>query len=137
MIMKVENLMEHPIDLSTIKECNSFSEWVGDDISKAFYLGFMRHEFADQIEEITNREDGTGITLLKSVDGASIEAKPYLKELARLIEPYLQSPEGFVVLDMVNDVLGKVVPKKEGDIYKIAYILGIYTDYLYNCKAEA
>lgn len=131
MIMKVENLMEHPIDLSTIKECNSFSEWVGGDISKAFYLGFMRHEFADQIEEITNREDGTGI------DGASIEAKPYLKELARLMEPYLQSPEGFVVLDMVNDVLGKVVPKKEGDIYKIAYILGIYTDYLYNCKAEA
>ena len=53
------------------------------------------------------------------------------------MEPYLQSPEGFVVLDMVNDVLGKVTPKKEGDIYKIAYILGIYTDYLYNCKAEA
>ena len=97
----------------------------------------MGNEFADQIEVITNREDGTGITLLKSVDGASIEAKPYLKELARLMEPYLQSPEGFVVLDMVNDVLGKVTPKKEGDIYKIAYILGIYTDYLYNCKAEA
>lgn len=135
--MKVESLMDYPVDLSTIKECNSFMEWVDNDISKAFYLGFMRHEFADQIEELTNREDGSGTELLKSIDGASIEAKPYLKELARLMEPYLQSSEGFVVLDMVNDVLGKVSPKKEDDIYKIAYILGIYTDYLYNCKAKA
>lgn len=133
--MKVESLMDYPVDLSTIKECNSFMEWVDNDISKAFYLGFMRHEFADQIEELTNREDGSGIELLKSIDGASVEAKPYLKELARLMEPYLQSSEGFVVLDMVNDVLGKVSPKKEDDIYKIAYILGIYTDYLYNCKS--
>lgn len=129
--------MDYPVDLSTIKECNSFMEWVDNDISKAFYLGFMRHEFADQIEELTNREDGSGIELLKSIDGASVEAKPYLKELARLMEPYLQSSEGFVVLDMVNDVLERVSPKKEDDIYKIAYILGIYTDYLYNCKAEA
>lgn len=135
--MKVKSLMDYPVDLSTIKECNSFMEWVDNDISKAFYLGFMRHEFADQIEELTNREDGSGIELLKSIDGASVEAKPYLKELARLMEPYLQSSEGFVVLDMVNDVLEKVSPKKEDDIYKIAYILGIYTDYLYNCKAEA
>lgn len=135
--MKVKSLMDYPVDLSTIKECNSFTEWVDNDISKAFYLGFMRHEFADQIEELTNREDGSGIELLKSIDGASIEAKPYLKELARLMEPYLQSSEGFVVLDMVNDVLERVSPKKEDDIYKIAYILGIYTDYLYNCKAKA
>lgn len=135
--MKVKSLMDYPVDLSTIKECNSFMEWVDNDISKAFYLGFMRHEFADQIEELTNREDGSGIELLKSIDGASIEAKPYLKELARLMEPYLQSSEGFVVLDMVNDVLERVSPKKEDDIYKIAYILGIYTDYLYNCKAKA
>lgn len=135
--MKVKSLMDYPVDLSTIKECNSFMEWVDNDISKAFYLGFMRHEFADQIEELTNREDGSGIELLKSIDGASVEAKPYLKELARLMEPYLQSSEGFVVLDMVNDVLERVSPKKEDDIYKIAYILGIYTDYLYNCKAKA
>lgn len=135
--MKVKSLMDYPVDLSTIKECNSFMEWVDNDISKAFYLGFMRHEFADQIEELTNREDGSGIELLKSIDGASVEAKPYLKELARLMEPYLQSSEGFVVLDMVNDVLERVSPKKEDDIYKIAYILGIYTDYLYDCKAKA
>ena len=29
----------------------------------------MRHEFADQIEEITNREDGTGIMYTVMVDG--------------------------------------------------------------------
>lgn len=135
--MKVKNLMEYPIDLSTIEEYDSFLEWVDNDISKAFYLGFMRHMFADLIEELTNREDGKGIALLKSIDGASIEAKPYLKELARLMEPYLQSPDGFIILDMVNDVLERVTPKKEDDIYKIAYVLGIYVDHLYNCKAKA
>lgn len=135
--MKVKNLMEYPIDLSTIEEYDSFLEWVDNDISKAFYLGFMRHMFADLIEGLTNREDGKGIALLKSIDGASIEAKPYLKELARLMEPYLQSPDGFIILDMVNDVLERVTPKKEDDIYKIAYVLGIYVDHLYNCKAKA
>ena len=133
--MKVENIIDHPIDFTTIEGCKSFSEWVNGDISNAFYLGFLREEFSEYVPKMNECEEG--IQFLKSMATANTNAKKYLKELARLMEPYLQSPEGFVVLDMVNDVLGKVVPKKEGDIYKIAYILGIYTDYLYNCKAEA
>ena len=99
--MKVENIIDHPIDFTTIEGCKSFSEWVNGDISNAFYLGFLR------------------------------------EELSRLMEPYLQSREGFVILDMINDVLGRVSLEKEDDIYGVAFVLGIYTDYLFTTQAEA
>ena len=53
------------------------------------------------------------------------------------MEPYLQSREGFVILDMINDVLGRVSLEKEDDIYGVAFVLGIYTDYLFTTQAEA
>lgn len=133
--MKVENLLDHPIDLTTIEGCKSFSEWVNGDISNAFYLGFLREDFSEYVPKMNECEEG--IQFLKSIATANNNAKKYLKELARLMEPYLQSKEGFVILDMINDVLKKVSLEKKDDIYDVAYVLGIYTDYLFTTQAKA
>ena len=133
--MKVENLLDHPIDLTTIEGCKSFSEWVNGDISNAFYLGFLREDFSAYVPKMN--ECGEGIQFLKSIAMANNNAKKYLKELARLMEPYLQSKEGFVVLDMVNNVLKEVSLEKKDDIYDVAYVLGIYIDYLFTTQAKA
>lgn len=133
--MKVENLLDHPIDLTTIEGCKSFSEWVNGDISNAFYLGFLREDFSEYVPKMNECEEG--IQFLKSIAMANNNAKKYLKELARLMEPYLQSKEGFIVLDMVNNVLKKVSLEKKDDIYDVAYVLGIYIDYLFTTQAKA
>ncbi len=133
--MKVENLLDHPIDLTTIEGCKSFSEWVNGDISNAFYLGFLREDFSEYVPKMSECEEG--IQFLKSIATANNNAKKYLKELARLMEPYLQSKEGFVVLDMVNNVLKEVSLEKKDDIYDVAYVLGIYIDYLFTTQAKA
>lgn len=133
--MKVEYLADHPIDFSSVKECKSFSEWVNGDISNAFYLGFLREEFSEYVPELNRSEEG--IQFLKSIATANTNAKKYLKELSRLIDPYLKSEEGFVVLDMINDVLEKVSLEKKDDVYEVAFILGIYTDYLFTTQAKA
>lgn len=133
--MKVENLLDHPIDLTTIEGCKSFSEWVNGDISNAFYLGFLREDFSEYVPKMNECEEG--IQFLKSIAMANNNAKKYLKELARLMEPYLQSKEGFVVLDMVNNVLKEVSLEKKDDIYDVAYVLGIYIDYLFTTQAKA
>lgn len=133
--MKVENLIDHPIDITTIEGCKSFSEWVNGDISNAFYLGFLREEFSEYVPKMNECEEG--IQFLKSIAMANNNAKKYLKELARLMEPYLQSKEGFVVLDMVNNVLKEVSLEKKDDIYDVAYVLGIYIDYLFTTQAKA
>lgn len=129
--MIVQDLIEHPIDLSTLAECETFLQWVNEDISNAFYLGFMRREFAEEIEKLKDKEDGTGLILLKSIDGILVNVRPYIKELAELLKPYLENENGFILLDAVNDVLSRITPTEENDIYKIAYTLGIYTDSLY------
>lgn len=133
--MKVENLLDHPIDFTTIEGCKSFAEWVNEDVSNAFYLGFLREEFSGYVPKMNESEEG--IQFLKSMATANTNAKKYLKELARLMEPYLHSREGFVILDMINDVLGKVSLEKKDDIYGVAFVLGIYTDYLFTTQAEA
>lgn len=133
--MKVETLVNHPIDFSTVVGCNSFSEWVNGDISNAFYLGFLKEEFSEYVPKMNECEEG--IQFLKSIATANNNAKKYLKELARLIEPYLKSEDGFVVLDMVNDVLRRVSLDKKDDIYGVAYVLGIYVNYLFTTQAEA
>lgn len=131
----VETLINHPIDFSTVEGCESFSEWVNGDVSNAFYLGFLKEEFSEFVPKMNESEKG--INFLKSITMANNNAKKYLKELARLIEPYLQSKDGFVVLDMVNDVLKRVSLDNEDDIYGVAYILGIYVNYLFTTQAEA
>ena len=133
--MKVENLVYHPIDLTTIEGFKSFSEWVNGDISNAFYLGFLREDFSEYVPKMIECEEC--IQFLKSIATANNNAKKYLKELARLMEPYLQSKEGFVVLDMVNNVLKEVSLEKKDDIYDVAYVLGIYIDYLFTTQAKA
>lgn len=133
--MKVENLIDHPIDFTTIEGCKSFSEWVNEDISNAFYLGFLREEFSEYVPKMNESEEG--IQFLKSMATASTNSKKYLKELSKLMEPYLQSKDGFVVLDMINDILGKVSLEKESDIYGIAFVLGSYTDYLFTTQSES
>ena len=133
--MKVENLLDHPIDFTTIEGCKSFAEWVNEDVSNAFYLGFLREEFSEYVPKMNESEEG--IQFLKSMATANTNAKKYLKELARLMEPYLHSREGFVILDTINDVLGKVSLEKKDDIYGIAFILGTYIDYLFTTQAEA
>ena len=133
--MIVQDLIEHPVDLGTLKDSETFLQWVNKDISNAFYLGFMRREFADEIEKLKDREDGTGLVLLKSIDGILVQVKPYLKEMAGLLKPHLDNSEGFIVLDAVNDVLSKIQPAEEDDIYKIAYTLGTYMDSLYRRNA--
>ena len=133
--MKVENLLDYPIDFTTIEGCKSFSEWVNGDISNAFYLGFLREDFSEYVPKMNECEEG--IQFLKSIAMANNNAKKYLKELARLMEPYLQSKEGFVVLDMVNNVLKEVSLEKKDDIYDVAYVLGIYIDYLFTTQAKA
>lgn len=133
--MKVENLLDHPIDLTTIEGCKSFSEWVNGDISNAFYLGFLREDFSEYVPKMNECEEG--IQFLKSIAMANNNAKKYLKELARLMEPYLQSKEGFVVLDMINNVLKEVSLEKKDDIYDVAYVLGVYIDYLFTTQAKA
>lgn len=133
--MKVETLVNHPIDFSSVEGCESFSEWVNEDISNAFYLGFLKEEFSEYVPKLN--ESGGGIKFLKSITTANTNAKKYLKELARLIEPYLKSEDGFVVLDMVNDVLRRVSLDKKDDIYGVAYVLGIYVNYLFTTQAEA
>lgn len=133
--MKVENLLDHPIDLTTIEGCKSFSEWVNGDISNAFYLGFLKEDFSEYVPKMNECEEG--IQFLKSVATANNNAKKYLKELARLMEPYLQSEDGFVVLDMVNNVLKEVSLEKKDDIYDVAYVLGVYIDYLFTTQAKA
>lgn len=133
--MKVENLLDHPIDLTTIEGCKSFSEWVNGDISNAFYLGFLREDFSEYVSKMNECEEG--IQFLKSIATANNNAKKYLKELARLMEPYLQSKDGFVVLDMVNNVLKEVSLEKKDDIYDVAYVLGVYIDYLFTTQAKA
>ena len=133
--MKVENLLDHPIDFTTIEGCKSFAEWANEDVSNAFYLGFLREEFSEYVPKMNESEEG--IQFLKSMATANTNAKKYLKELARLMEPYLHSREGFVILDMINDVLGKVSLEKKDDIYGIAFILGTYIDYLFTTQAEA
>lgn len=132
--MKVENIIDHPIDFTSIEGYKSFDEWVNKDISNAFYLGFLREEFSEYVPKMNESEEG--IQFLKSMTMANNSAKKYLKELARLMEPYLQSKEGFIVLDMINDVLGKVSLEKKDDIYGVAFVLGIYVDYLFTV-AEA
>lgn len=133
--MKVENLIDHPIDFTTIEGCKSFDDWVNGDISNAFYLGFLREEFSEYIPKMNESEEG--IQFLKSMATANTNAKKYLKELARLMKPYLESENGFVILDMINDVLERVSLEKDNDIYGVALVLGIYTDYLFNTQAEA
>lgn len=133
--MIVEDLQYHPIHFNTVKGCKSFHEWVAKDISKAFYLGFLRKDFSEYVPEINESEEG--IQFLKSITMASINAKKYLKELARLMEPYLQSKEGIIVLDMINDVLKKVSLEKDDDIYDVAYVLGTYTNYLFASQVKA
>lgn len=133
--MKVEDILEHPIDFTSIEGCKSFAEWVNGDISNAFYLGFLREEFREYVPKMNESEDG--IQFLKSMVTANTNAKKYLEELARLMEPYLQSKEGFVILDMINDVLGRVSLEKKDDIYGVAFVLGIYTDYLSTVQAKA
>lgn len=133
--MKVENLIDHPINFDSVKECNSFSEWVNEDISNAFYLGFLREDFSEYVPELDKSEKGT--QFLKSIASANNNAKKYLKELARLMDPYLQSAEGFVILDMVNDVLKSISLEEKNDIYDVAYVLGIYINYLYTTQNEA
>lgn len=133
--MKVETLVNHPIDFSSIEGCKTFSEWVNGDISNAFYLGFLKEEFSEYVPKLNESEGG--IKFLKSITTANTNAKKYLKELARLIEPYLKSENGFVVLDMVNDVLRRVSLDKKDDIYGVAYVLGIYVNYLFTTQAKA
>lgn len=133
--MKVENLIDHPIDFSNIEEYTSFSEWVNGDISNAFYLGFLKEEFSEYIPKLNETEKG--IQFLKSIVTANNNAKKYLKKLARLMEPYLQSNEGFIVLDMVNNVLKEVSLEKKDDIYSVAYVLGVYINYLFTAQAKA
>ena len=53
------------------------------------------------------------------------------------MEPYLHSKEGFIILDMVNDVLEKVSLEKRDDVYGVAYVLGVYVNYLFTTQAEA
>lgn len=134
--MEIKNLIDSPIDFNTLRTATSFQEWINEDISRAFYLGLMRKELSKCIEDVKDRGE-EGVKLLKSIDEASVKTKPYLKEIAILIEPYLRDAEGFIVLDMVNDVLNHIEPSNEGDIFNIAYTLGIYVDYLFGCKAEA
>lgn len=133
--MKVENLIDHPIDFSNIEEYTSFSEWVNGDISNAFYLGFLKEEFSEYIPKLNETEKG--IQFLKSIVTANNNAKKYLKKLTRLMEPYLQSNEGFIVLDMVNNVLKEVSLEKKDDIYNVAYVLGVYINYLFTAQAKA
>lgn len=133
--MKVEPLINVNIDFESIKDCKSFEEWVNSDISKAFYLGFLKNEFDNYVPELNKSEQG--IELLKSIGAASIKSKKYLKELSRLIEPYLMDKNGFVVLEMVNDVLQKVSLENGDDIYYVAYTLGIYINYLFSTVAES
>lgn len=134
--MKVETLDVHPVDISTLQNAETFDKWVNGDISNAFYLGFMRREYAKEIEDIRNsRVDESGIVLLKSIDGNVVKAKPYFKEIAELLKPYLEDEKGFVILDAVNGVLEKVQPTNEDDIYSIAYVLGVYMDSLYRRQA--
>ena len=133
--MKVETLVNHSIDFSSVEGCESFSEWVNEDISNAFYLGFLKEEFSEYVPKLNESEEG--IKFLKSITTANTNAKKYLKELARLIEPYLKSEDGFVVLGMVNDVLRRVSLDKKDDIYGVAYVLGIYVNYLFTTQAEA
>lgn len=130
--MKVENLIDHPIDFTTIEGCKSFDDWVNGDISNAFYLGFLREEFSEYVPKMNE-----GIQFLKSMATANTNAKKYLKELARLMKPYLESENGFVILDMINDVLERVSLEKDNDIYGVALVLGIYTDYLFSTQAKA
>lgn len=132
--MKVENLIDHPIDFTTVEGCKSFYEWVNGDISNAFYLGFLREEFSEYVPKMNESEEG--IRFLKSIATANTNAKKYLKELARLMEPYLQSKEGFVILDMVNNVLREVSLENDDDIYGVALVLGIYTNYLFTTQAK-
>lgn len=54
--MKVENIIDHPIDFTTIEGCKSFSEWVNGDISNAFYLGFLREEFSEYVPKMNECE---------------------------------------------------------------------------------
>ncbi len=133
--MKVENLIDHPIDLTTIQECKTFSEWVNGDISNAFYLGFLRDEFSEYVSVMNQSEEG--VQFLKSLSAASLNAKKYLKELARLMEPYLSDKDGFIILDMVNNVLKNIVLDDDNDIYDVAYILGTYIAYLYATRTQA
>lgn len=133
--MKVENLIDHPIDFTTIEGCKSFDDWVNGDISNAFYLGFLREEFSEYVPKMNESEEG--IQFLKSMAIANTNAKKYLKELARLMKPYLESKNGFVILDMINDVLERVSLEKDNDIYGVALVLGIYTDYLFSTQAKA
>lgn len=132
--MKVKTIIEHPIDFTSIEGCKSFTEWVNEDISNAFYLGFLKEEFSEYVPKMNESEDG--IQFLKSMATANTNAKKYLKELAKLMEPYLQNKEGFVILDMINDVLGKISLEKKNDIYEVAFVLGTYTDYLFTTQVE-
>lgn len=122
--MKVQNLLDHPVDFKALTTSKSFLEWVNNDITNAFYLGFMRHEFEDALENVSSSEDG--MNLLKSIDGILVDVKPYLKDLTKLITPYITNPNGGAALDMVNEILATIEVKKDSDIYKIAYILGVY-----------
>lgn len=133
--MKVENLLDHPIDFTTVEGCKSFNEWVNKDISNAFYLGFLREEFSEYVPKMNESEEG--VQFIKSMVTTGAKAKKYLKELARLMEPYLHSKEGFIILDMVNDVLEKVSLEKKDDVYGVAYVLGVYVNYLFTTQAEA
>lgn len=133
--MKVENLIDHPIDFTTIEGYKSFDDWVNGDISNAFYLGFLGEEFSEYVPKMNESEEG--IQFLESMATANTNAKKYLKELARLMKPYLESKNGFVILDMINDVLERVSLEKDNDIYGVALVLGIYTDYLFSTQAKA
>ena len=84
--MKVENLLDHPIDFTTVEGCKSFNEWVNKDISNAFYLGFLREEFSEYVPKMNESEEG--VQFIKSMVTAGAKAKKYLKELARLMEPF-------------------------------------------------
>lgn len=133
--MKVENLIDHPVDFTTIEGCKSFDDWVNGDISNAFYLGFLREEFREYAPKMNESEEG--IQFLKSIATVTTNAKKYLKELTRLMKPYLESENGFVIFDMINDVLERISLEKDNDIYGVALVLGIYADHLFSTQAKA
>ena len=53
------------------------------------------------------------------------------------MEPYLSDKDGFIILDMVNNVLKNIVLDDDNDIYDVAYILGTYIAYLYATRTQA
>lgn len=133
-MIKVEPLTDSNIDFSSVDQYTSFDEWVGGSVTRAFYLGFLKDEFDARMAEIGDTENS--YQLLKSIVSAGNRTKKYLKELSELLQPYLESSEGFIVLDMVNNALNEIKVENKNDIYGIAYSLGVYVHYLYSLQAQ-